>query len=1322
MKRKLLFAAIMAVMGVGQSFAYDTTNLTSAGWQLVDGTTVTLTDVNDYYYLFVAGNHTDQALVQISLGRDYRPYYHALQDPSLSVGQVWVLEATDNSRYIMSNKADGRYLKYNNEGWDSSMGTDASTADYEFALSDGKYHIRHSNDRALGPWDGVNYVLSAQGWAQTATNKSGNDDVGFYVYRIARNNYTPFSGNNFANAGWKRVDASSDWGRSGLQYVFLDVSETGYESNMAMTATDNGLPQYAFVDMANTNQYWLTEVSGSGYAFKSVGVGKYSNYTAPWGGDMSEGLPGNVFKPTYISDGKWHLQNTAEGNTSNWLGRWGDGNSQFEPFVNENLAANKGLNDGSRQFLVYAIPTTVNMATALPANGDMAANIWYYFDIDVAGNSYAATATSLADIQCVSYETGSAVTLEATNNSLAATRYYVKSTTDNHLEVAATSYSYNISAAVANPANAAYIQPGQTITVTYTCSTDAPNTTPTVDFTGVTFNGNTVSVTPDGTSFTFTVPANITYDTDYVLSIPAGAVSYGNEASSALATFTYHTPYFWDGTYYMRNTDTNYADKYIARGGAWATRAYVEDYGLAVNLTLNDGKYSIQCFDNERWLGDDGEVFTDCTGNRVKYFTAEKVEGGFKFKRADNAYLAVNNDGVVIANGGSDDATNVWALETPAVYTASCYARNAQKQVVAAATAAGLTGITTGADLEAAFNNTMEITIPTINRQEKYNQQAPEVWEGTPRDLLAEQTVTGLADGVYKLSFKGMQRAASYARVDAAEGARGMIYAYANDVKTQLKSVMEEGAADAYDSDYESSRTGLHYPNSENSTYAAFDAGLYDNEIYVYVTGGTLTFGIKNPSRTPDNGASWAVFGDFTLTYYSNSYSYLIGEATASPASGSIISAGQTITVNFTATTNHPSATPTVDFSGVTVNGSAAAVTTSSTGFTFTVPADAPANTIYKLVIPAGAVQFTGEASSEAATFTYGTAVANGNYYLYNAKTGKYLAPSGNGVQVTDAGEPVSWEVNNDGNSPIKFIKTNKYVNGRWWAELSDDARAFVLVVSDEPGLEGFKLKKINPDDYSNGEPYEYLYISGVSVAANGRYQNKENPDNFNDWAYAVWQFIPAISETDASLATVQGANVRIDRTLVGGQWNGFSVPFTFTVAGSALEGASVKKFSSVTDNEITLQDATTIEAGKPYLVQPATDDIVNPSFSGVTEWSTTEVTEGTGSYTFQAHLFATDLATDGSVAYVSTSDSSIKKLTSGSIKGLRSIFNIPVPTPSNPVKALVIHFEDSADGILTVDAEGNITEGEIYNLAGQRMNAPQKGVNIINGKKVLVK
>lgn len=55
-------------------------------------------------------------------------------------------------------------------------------------------------------------------------------------------------------------------------------------------------------------------------------------------------------------------------------------------------------------------------------------------------------------------------------------------------------------------------------------------------------------------------------------------------------------------------------------------------------------------------------------------------------------------------------------------------------------------------------------------------------------------------------------------------------------------------------------------------------------------------------------------------------------------------------------------------------------------------------------------------------------------------------------------------------------------------------------------------------------------------------------------------------------------------------------------------------------------------------------------------------------------------------------------------------------------VKPFVFVFEDDEDGINDLNANVNLNEGAIYNLAGQRLSKMQKGINIVNGKKVLKK
>ena len=58
-----------------------------------------------------------------------------------------------------------------------------------------------------------------------------------------------------------------------------------------------------------------------------------------------------------------------------------------------------------------------------------------------------------------------------------------------------------------------------------------------------------------------------------------------------------------------------------------------------------------------------------------------------------------------------------------------------------------------------------------------------------------------------------------------------------------------------------------------------------------------------------------------------------------------------------------------------------------------------------------------------------------------------------------------------------------------------------------------------------------------------------------------------------------------------------------------------------------------------------------------------------------------------------------------------------------NESHGIVVRNEDGTyTGINEVEASEATQPVAIYNLAGQRLNKMQKGINIINGKKVLVK
>lgn len=46
----------------------------------------------------------------------------------------------------------------------------------------------------------------------------------------------------------------------------------------------------------------------------------------------------------------------------------------------------------------------------------------------------------------------------------------------------------------------------------------------------------------------------------------------------------------------------------------------------------------------------------------------------------------------------------------------------------------------------------------------------------------------------------------------------------------------------------------------------------------------------------------------------------------------------------------------------------------------------------------------------------------------------------------------------------------------------------------------------------------------------------------------------------------------------------------------------------------------------------------------------------------------------------------------------------------------------DPTTGVETIKADGKKADDDIYDIQGRKLNAPKKGLNIINGKKVLIK
>jgi len=90
-------------------------------------------------------------------------------------------------------------------------------------------------------------------------------------------------------------------------------------------------------------------------------------------------------------------------------------------------------------------------------------------------------------------------------------------------------------------------------------------------------------------------------------------------------------------------------------------------------------------------------------------------------------------------------------------------------------------------------------------------------------------------------------------------------------------------------------------------------------------------------------------------------------------------------------------------------------------------------------------------------------------------------------------------------------------------------------------------------------------------------------------------------------------------------------------------------------------------------------------------------------------------------------SANTLKKIANGTTIGANKAY-LPVPSSivntlsGSSVKSFTLVFEDETTGITETRKATREEVEAIFNLAGQRLNRTQKGINIVNGKKILVK
>ncbi len=271
--------------------------------------------------------------------------------------------------------------------------------------------------------------------------------------------------------------------------------------------------------------------------------------------------------------------------------------------------------------------------------------------------------------------------------------------------------------------------------------------------------------------------------------------------------------------------------------------------------------------------------------------------------------------------------------------------------------------------------------------------------------------------------------------------------------------------------------------------------------------------------------------------------------------------------------------------------------------------------------------------------------------------------------------------------------------------------------------------------------------VINVTVT-NCTFQKKEgevvSDINLDDFTFNVTIGEPSdgrtlLDENSTEMPEASGGevNVRVLRTISAGNWSTIVLPFAMTTAqmkeafGNDVQLANFTGYEAEEDDggdivgiTVKFASANAIEANHPYIIKVSkaitefTVDNVDVDPEGEPTVATVKRTrkawsELIGTYVANTEVPSKTLFLNSNKFYYSTG--------STKMKGYRAYFDfydVLTDVDDNyEVKMYINEIETKVEGLNVLDAAGNV-----YDLSGRKVSKAQRGVYIVNGKKVLVK
>ena len=221
------------------------------------------------------------------------------------------------------------------------------------------------------------------------------------------------------------------------------------------------------------------------------------------------------------------------------------------------------------------------------------------------------------------------------------------------------------------------------------------------------------------------------------------------------------------------------------------------------------------------------------------------------------------------------------------------------------------------------------------------------------------------------------------------------------------------------------------------------------------------------------------------------------------------------------------------------------------------------------------------------------------------------------------------------------------------------------------------------------------------------------------------WLIVCLNEASDYTCTAQSYAVVELTRSITADNWSTIVLPFAMTneqLKSAFGEHVAVAELTSGSNTELTFSSVTETVANKPYAIKVSSSD----SYSGTATINGVNIVEGTppsqtvGDWKFVGTYSSTTVP-EGSYYFKSNQLYQRSAGHTTTMKAFRAYLHY---TGSALAPAPTFTIDGNVTGIAQISADGqmNLEEGAFYNLNGQRVANPTKGLYIVNGKKVILK